>query len=226
MEYALPLAMMFGFLTLQVRHGEDFAVVMTAVLGALVLWSFVAVLREGSRSAFARTGALVLAGVFVTVLCGAARVGVNLLGTLWGASVVAFALVWSACVLAIGAIVVRVTHGVVSRLVATGAIASMTTLVVLPGLFYVGVLGYAAHTIFAGTTWTAFAWVSASIVGGVACAWMLGKGKESAFPLGGIGGALLLVGYATGACIAAGAWFPAVLGLVAVQAGFRAMHYL
>ena len=40
--------MLFGFLTIKVARGDDFAVVMPLVLLALTMWTFIAVVKSGA----------------------------------------------------------------------------------------------------------------------------------------------------------------------------------
>lgn len=227
MEYVLPLAMLFGFLTMHVRRGDDFATVMPVVMLLLVAWSVVTVVYGRSRNTMASAAALVGVGVPVVVASVFADVATyDALGpSVWGAPLV-LAVVWATTVLGVGAIALRVTRAWWSGVFVALVCACAWAAVVATGLFHVGAFAYRTHGIVAGIPLAHVIATAASVAGGVAGYGWLTRRKESALPLGVIGGPLLLAGFATGVCIAVGAWVPAVLGLVLVQLGFRAMYYL
>lgn len=227
MEYLLPISMLFGFLSMYVRRGDDFPVVMPLVILILVGWTVVfALYRRSWGIVLCNTAILILGTPVIASSAFVDMVMYDALGpSVWGAPIV-LAIVWGTAVLGVGAIALRFTRGWWLGIGAALACAGIWAAVVMTGLFHVGVYAYRTHSFVLGIPLVHVMGVAVSIAGGVAVHWWLTCRKESALPLGVIGGPLLLAGFTTGICVAVGAWIPAIFGLVLVQLGFRAMYYL
>lgn len=227
MHLLLPFVMLFGFLSILVRHGPEYTVVMPFVLLALCGWSVVAFLRVGARRQIGTLVVLLMMGVASVVVLGRfdvvtyASLGPGVLG-----APLVLVVMWAGVVLASAAIAIRVTRSWVIGLLAVGTIALAWSLVVDPAGFTIGVFAYHAtgvyyHVPFAQTLW----WTVSVATGAAALSWTSGR-VEMAMPLSVIVGPLLVLGYSTGVCIAVGAWVPALIGLVLSQLGFRSLYYL
>ncbi|MEK7459056.1 MAG: carotenoid biosynthesis protein [Patescibacteria group bacterium] len=231
MPYLLPFVMLFGFLTIKVARGDDFAVVMPLVLLALTMWTFIAVVKSGAVTRVIST--LFVGFVALAIFSRFDVVTYSALGPqLLGAPLV-LVLMWTALVCGVTAIaerkIERENREVVAWIevcVLGGGIGALWSLVVNPALFSIGVFAYRSSGLYYGVPFLHMAFWSVSVAAGALAFVWLSDHEERALPLGSIAGPLLLVGYATGACIAVGAWVPAVLGLVLAQLGFRAMYYL
>ncbi len=231
MPYLLPFVMLFGFLTMKVARGDDFAVVMPLVLFALVMWTFLAGVRSGTVVRMSTT--LLVGFVALAIFSQCDVVTYSAFGPqLLGAPLV-LAVVWTALVCGVTAIaerkIVRENREVVAWIevgVLGGGIGALWSLVVNPALFAIGVFAYRSSGLYYGVPFLHMAFWSVSVAAGALVFVWLSDHEERALPLGSIAGPLLFVGYATGVCIAVGAWIPAVLGLVLAQLGFRAMYYL
>lgn len=227
MHYLVPFVMLFGYLSMRVEHGENFGVVMPLVMVLLAAWSLVVVVRN--RSHATRTLAPTVGVLGLVALAIFARFSVvtyDALGPQVLGAPVTLAVVWAALMLGAGAIALRSTHSWAKGLLYVAVLAIMWSLVVDPAAFNIGIFAYHASGLYYGIPFTqALFWGCSAAVGVAAVWWSTGR-KESSLPIGTLVGPLLVLAYATGVCIATGAWIPAVIGLVLAQLGLRAMYYL
>lgn len=227
MHYLVPFAMLFGYLSMRVRHGSDFDVVMPVVLVVLSAWSLVSVLRSRTVGARGSVVVALLLGVVALVMFGQFRVvSYDALGPQVLGAPLALAVVWVSLVFGMGAAALRLRQSWWMALVYVALMTAAWSLVVNPAMFDLGLFSYHAIGIYYGIPFAHTAFWGVSVAVGVAAVWWSTGRKEAALPLHAIIGPLLVLSYATGVCVAAGAWVPAVIGLVLSQMGLRAMYYL
>lgn len=227
MHFLLPFAMLFGFLSMRVRHDGDFGIVMPIVFVLLAAWSFVAVLRNRSYATRGLVPAVLLLGlVALSVFAQFSVVAYDALGAQVFGAPVALAAVWGSLVLGSGAAALRATRSWAAGLCYAAAAAVVWSLVFDPAAFHLGLFSYHATGIYYGIPFAQAVFWGCSTAVGVALVWWSTGKKESALPLGTAVGPLLVLAYATGVCVASGAWVPAVIGLVLSQIGLRSMYYL
>lgn len=227
MHYLVPFVMLFGYLSMRVQHGDNFGVVMPVVMVVLAAWSLVVVMRNRAHATRGLAVVVLLLGLVALALFARfSLVEYDALGVQVLGAPLALVALWGALVLGAGSVALRRTTSWAGGVLYAAVIGVVWSLVVDPAAFNIGVFSYHASGVYYGIPFAHAVFWGCSTAIGVAVAWWSAGRKESAWPLGTVVGPLLVLSYATGICIASGAWVPAVIGLVLSQLGLRAMYYL
>lgn len=227
MHLLLPLLMLFGFLTMRVSHGAEYGPILAAVLFAFSIWSLIPVCAVRTKQT-SRVGAVLVfaAGVSFAVFAQGRVVIYPRLGPdVFGVPLVLFVL-WMGLVLGVAAAVMRVTRSWFLGLAIVAGLVCAWSLVLNPAGFLLGIFAYYTPGMYYGIPFLHIVFWIVSTVLGVAGVWWVSGRREAVIPLASMSGVLCTLAFATGVCVAEGAWVPAVLGLVLTQAGFWAVHHL
>ncbi len=226
MAYLLPFILLFGFLSAGARHGDD-VIVVPLVLLVFCLCGLVPFVREEKTMRCMTLGFLYVVGLIAfaervrfRTIAFSDSYGVHIFGVPLVLLVIFVTLVCAATIIASR----RITHPFLTVL-ASAMLATICALVIEPAAFGFGLTAYFGNGMYYGVPISMlFSWFVAACVGAIVTRIMLGKAL-STLPLSTVWGALLLIAYFTGIAVGFGMWGPAILGLLVIQLGFRAIHF-
>ncbi|MBI1908110.1 carotenoid biosynthesis protein [Candidatus Uhrbacteria bacterium] len=204
MHWIVPLLLVFGFLAGFAPHDRSFGILLP-VLAYAALVPFVAAMVKGRQHA-----PLIVAGGAVAVMTFA--VSPTFAPVVVGVGASAFLLAS------------RFGQRLGTQLAVAGLAGIMTALVVEPAGLALGLWSYAEPGLYYGfppvamLTWFC---ATAAVVAGT-----LRIRLAEEVPVTSAQSTIALLAFATGACVAAGLWPPALLGLLLLMFGFHVLHYV